>query len=174
MENKQKEIRIYMACLASYNSGILHGRWIDALTGAEHIQEEITAMLSASPVPNAEEHALHDYEGFGGVSLSEWAGVDEICGLAEFIQGNDDLGAAVLSHFSGDLEDAKRAIEDNYAGCYRSAAEFAEEITEQSGTEIPKSLRYYIDYEAMARDMLINDVFAIEPAHDEVHIFWQH
>lgn len=171
---ENNEIRIYMACLASYNSGILHGRWIDATLGAGHIWQEIKAMLAASPIEDAEEWALHDYEGFEGVQLSEYQGVESIVEIAEFIQGNSELGAQVLAHHCGDLEAAKVAIEDHYAGCYRSVAEFAEEMTEQSGTEIPENLRFYIDYDAMARDMLINDVFAIETACDEVHVFWQH
>ena len=30
MTQQKTEIRIYVACLASYNGGILYGRWIDA------------------------------------------------------------------------------------------------------------------------------------------------
>ena len=39
--------RIYVACLASYNAGILHGEWIDA-TDADEIREAIETMLSKS------------------------------------------------------------------------------------------------------------------------------
>ena len=173
MENKN-EIRIYMACLASYNNGILHGRWINALSGEDHIRQEITAMLAASPIEDAEEWAMHDYVGFGSVRLSEYEDIATICEMAEFIQGNDDLGVAVLEHYAGDLEMSRSAVEDHYAGCYRSVAEFAEEMTEQQAEQIPDNLRFYINYEAMAQDMLIGDVFAIELAYDEVHIFWQH
>ncbi|WVX49323.1 hypothetical protein ROLI_024150 [Roseobacter fucihabitans] len=52
-------------------------------------------------------------------------------------------------------------------------AEFAEELTEQS-TDIPESLRFYIDYEAMARDIEINDVFTIDTGFEQVHVFWSH
>ena len=38
--------RIYVACLASYNAGILHGEWIDA-TDADVIREAIANMLSS-------------------------------------------------------------------------------------------------------------------------------
>jgi len=45
--------RMYVACLASYNNGRLHGRWID-LDGAslDDVQDEIAAMLRESPYPN--------------------------------------------------------------------------------------------------------------------------
>jgi len=43
--------RIYVACLASYNNGVLHGAWMDA-TDADAMREEIATMLRASPYPN--------------------------------------------------------------------------------------------------------------------------
>lgn len=43
--------RIYVACLASYNAGRLHGRWIDA-ADADTMREEIAEILRASPFPN--------------------------------------------------------------------------------------------------------------------------
>ena len=69
------------------------------------------------------------------------------------------------------MDDAKAAIEDRYAGEYRSVADFAEELTEQTVT-IPESLQFYIDYQRMARDMEINDILAIETGFEEIHIFW--
>lgn len=40
--------------------------------------------------------------------------------------------------------------------------------------EIPKALQYYIDYDRMARDWeMSGDIFTIEIAHDEVHLFWE-
>lgn len=44
--------RIYVACLASYNSGDLHGAWIDATQDVEAIREEIHQILKTSPEPN--------------------------------------------------------------------------------------------------------------------------
>jgi len=45
-------VRIYAACLASYNNGVLHGRWIDADSDVDAMQTELAAMLRASPYPN--------------------------------------------------------------------------------------------------------------------------
>jgi antirestriction protein len=64
--------RIYVACLASYNDGILHGAWIRADQPVDGIIADAQAMLDSSPVPFAEEWAIHDYEGFGALRLSEW------------------------------------------------------------------------------------------------------
>jgi len=64
-------IRIYVACLAAYNNGHLHGRWIDATRGESHICEQTRAMRAASPIEAAEEWAIHDYEGFEGAPISD-------------------------------------------------------------------------------------------------------
>ncbi|MCB0094432.1 MAG: antirestriction protein ArdA, partial [Caldilineaceae bacterium] len=58
--------------------------------------------------------------------------------------------------------------------CYANLADFAQELTEDT-TKIPENLRYYIDYERMGRDMeMSGEIFTIEAAHDEVHVFWNH
>jgi len=50
--------RIYVACLAAYNNGRLHGRWIEAADPHE-VWEQVSAMLAASPESDAEEWAIH-------------------------------------------------------------------------------------------------------------------
>ena len=163
--------RIYVACLAAYNNGCLHGRWIDATTPDE-ISTHVLAMLAASPIPDAEEHAIHDYEGFEDVRLSEYASFDTVCELADVIEENGELGGKLLSHYGDNLAEARAAF-DEYAGESRSAADFAEQLHEDSGTEIPDSLRYYIDWQALARDMALNgEIIVLQTSFDEVHIFW--
>ena len=165
------EIRIYVACLAAYNNGQLHGAWIDATQDLDDIMAEVQEMLKASPQPDAEEYALHDYEGFGGIRLSEWTGLEQAHEYAVFVQDHGELGAKLLDHV-GDLENTQAVLSDGYAGCYDTLAVFAEEFTDGM-TEIPECLVYYIDYERMANDMEMNgEVFTIETAHDEVHVFW--
>jgi len=70
-----EEIRIYVADLAAYNNGKLHGVWIDATQDLDDIQEQINAMLEKSPEGFAEEYAIHDDEGFGGYSVGEYDGI---------------------------------------------------------------------------------------------------
>ncbi|WP_028284479.1 antirestriction protein ArdA [Oceanicaulis alexandrii] len=173
MGEQNTEIRIYVACLAAYNNGRLHGRWIDAAQDADDIRAEISDMLAASPIPKAEEWAIHDHEGFEGAPISECHGIDSVADLAAFIAEHGALGGKLIEHYGGDLDEARTAIEDHYAGEYASLAEFAQELTEQS-TTVPKCLDFYIDYERMGRDMALCDVFAVETAFNELHIFWSH
>lgn len=171
METTTDEIRIYVACLAAYNSGTLHGRWINANQDAWEIWNEVSAMLKASPIEEAEEWAIHDYEGFHGVTISEWEGFEQVLEIAAFIAEHGELGGKLIAYF-GSLQDAQNAIGDHYAGEYRSTADFVREMTEQ-GTEIPESLQYYIDWNAMARDWEINDILTIETGFENVHVFWR-
>ena len=172
MNQQISDIKIYVACLAAYNSGHLHGTWIDATQSADEIHKDIKAMLKASPIENTEEFAIHDCDGFEGVSISEYSGIEEVAELAEFIEEHGALGGAVMDYFN-DLDYARETIEEHYHGEYSSLADFAQELTEET-TQIPDNLAYYIDYEAMARDLEINDVLAIETSHNEVHVFWRY
>ncbi|MDX5984934.1 antirestriction protein ArdA [Sphingomonas echinoides] len=163
--------RIYVACLAAYNNGILHGAWIDAARDPWELWDDIRAMLQASPVAGAEEYAIHDYEGFGGVRIAEYEGIDCVAHIAAFIVEHGALGAAVLDYYGDDMAEAREALEDRYIGSYTSLADYVQELTEDT-TTIPASLRYYIDWQAMARDAeMSGDLFTIETAHDEVHVF---
>lgn len=163
--------RIYVACLAAYNNAILHGCWIEATT-PEAIRDAVHAMLAASPVPGAEETAIHDYEGFEGASLPECASFEAVCDLADFVTEHGALGARLYRHFGGRLEEARAAFED-YAGQYKTAADFAEDLIRETGTEIPASLEYYVDWQALARDMALNgEILVFQTGFDEVHIFW--
>jgi antirestriction protein len=84
MISTETKPRIYVACLASYNSGILHGAWFDASSDVDEMQAAINAVIESSPVPDAEEWAFHDYEGFG--RLHEWQCLDSIAEMVEMYE----------------------------------------------------------------------------------------
>ncbi len=166
-----EEIRIYVADLAAYNAGHLHGVWIDATQELDDIQEQVDAMLAASPVEGAEEYAIHDFEGFDAYRLGEYEGLESAHQIACFIEEYPAFGSALLAHFN-DLEQARKAAEEDYCGCYSSLADYAQELTEETSS-IPPHLVMYIDYRAMARDMEYSgDVFTLETGFKQVHVFW--
>ncbi len=165
--------RIWVGCLAAYNAGHLHGRWID-VTDTDDIWETVRAMLADSPEANAGEWSIFDYEGFDGAEVSESAGFDRVCVLADYIGEHGELGGKLLEHFGQDLDEAHAAFED-YAGEHKNLGDFATDFTEETGTEIPESLALYIDYDAMGRDMeLGGDIYTVETGFEQVHIFWSH
>ena len=132
----------------------------------------IRAMLKASPEPLAEEFAIHDHEGFGGVEIGEFASIGRVVEIAAFLRARGRLGALVLAEVGGDLDAAVSALDEQYRGVFASLADCFQDLTEET-TAIPETLRFYIDYEAMARDARLNgEVFTVETAHHEVHVFW--
>ena len=163
--------RIYVACLAAYNNGYLHGAWIDAAQEPWAIYDAVRDLLAASPMEGAEEWAIHDYEGFGEISLTEYASFERVSALAAFITEQGDIGAALLNYYGGDLDEAQAAMTDRYHGAHASLADYMQDVTEET-TAIPHALRYYIDYQAMARDAeLSGDVFTVSTSLDVVHVF---
>ena len=165
-------IRIYVACLAAYNNGHLHGEWIN-VTDEASIWEAVQAMLFSSPIEEAEEWAIHDYEGFEGAEVGEYFSFENIVELADYIRERGELGAQVLNYYGGNIEDAKSRF-DEYAGEYNSLADYAEELTAQTGETIPERLAPYIDYKAMAHDYEQSGDFLTFRVGGSVHIFWAH
>jgi antirestriction protein len=171
---KTLEPKIYVACLAAYNNGYLHGKWIEANQGIDHLWDGVKEVLAKSPIPNAEEFAIHDFEDFGSASIEEYTSLDVVAEIAAFIAEHGELGSEVLGHTSENLEEARQVIEECYHGEFNSEEDFAYYwMHEVDCREIPDYLHHYIDYQAMARDFFITDFFSIEFNH-KVHVFSHH
>lgn len=147
--------RIYVACLAAYNSGRLHGEWIDADQEAEAIWAEIQTMLESSPEPDAEEWAIHGYENFGGLSIDENESIERVAQLAQLIAKHGYAYACYADHKGIEYATAEGFLED-YCGEYDSEAAYAEEYFTENN-EIPDYLQMYIDWQRVADDLFIND-----------------
>jgi antirestriction protein len=125
--------KIYVACLAAYNNGQLHGAWIDATQDADTIQEAIEAMLEASPQPESEEYAIHEYEGFGKIKLSESESIDTVADLAQAIEEHGEAFECFYQNESFDsVSDAVEAFKECYSGEYKSKADWAESYLEET------------------------------------------
>ncbi len=167
------EMKIYVADLAAYNNGKLHGVWIDALQDIDDIYEQVHDMLRQSPEPFAEEYAIHDYEGFEGYSVSEYEGLEAVHTIACFLIEHEGYGAELLN-YAGDIESAQRLYDEAFQGEYCNLEDYARTFTEET-QELPNNLAYYIDYERMGRDMeLTGDIFTIQSDVHTILVFWAH
>jgi antirestriction protein len=161
--------RIYVASLADYNAGRLHGRWIDADQSVDDIHAEIAELLAESRELIAEEWAIHDYENFGGLRLSEFEDLEFVAEVARLMGEHGTMFAELVAHFGGTsgVEEARRHMEEGYCGEFDKLEHFAEQFLDDCYGDALKSLpdfiRYHIDYEGIARDMeLSGDVFTIK------------
>lgn len=170
--------RIYVASLADYNAGHLHGAWIDADQSVEELEKAIQEILRSSPSPGAEEWAIHDYEGFGPLRLSEYESLAYVARVAAGIEKHGLVFAAWTDHIEN--EDDLDAFEDAYFGCWTSLDEYGLDMLEDFGylaeieRRLPEHLQPYvrIDAKGFAEDLAAGgDIVAIENPEGGVWIF---
>lgn len=164
--------RIYVACLASYNNGVLHGAWIDATLSEDEIQQEINKMLKSSPVSDAEEWAIHDYEGFNGLSLGS-CNLEKISEIAQAIEQHGEIYAKYADYVGIEYADPDE-FQECYKGEFESMADFAENRYEETGeiNDVPAWAKDHIDWESIAHDWKCSgDYWTIETGYEQVHVF---
>jgi antirestriction protein len=166
--------RIYVACLAAYNAGTLHGAWIDADQPAEDIHTAVRDMLATSPEPGAEEWAIHDFEGFDGLRLSEWESFERVSAIARGIAAHGEEFAAWLSYDPSRDPTDHSAFEDAYLGEWESLRAYAEDYAESSGlddlAEKTGSPYIRVDLDALERDLDI-ELYTVDSGHHTVYVF---
>ena len=171
--------RIYVASLSDYNAGRLHGAWLEASAEVDALEEGIQAMLAASPTPGAEDWAIHDYEGFGPLRLSEY---EQISTVAAVSAGIAEHGAA-FAHWAAmvgtsDVESLDR-FEDAYLGHAESIESYAEELLDDLGVLrqidglIPEHLQPYVTFDVVgfARDLELSGDLMTSEADDGIYVF---
>ena len=171
--------RVWIADLAAYNEGHLHGEWVDATLGVEELVEAGKRIIASSPAYSPEELAIHDHEGFGGI-LGEYDGFEYVAALAEAIEENGDAFLAYMKSRAADLyeRDVDAIVEsfrERYCGEFESEEDFAREQVSECGwhgvpaqeLEVPNAwpavklkvfeeLEDYLDWETIARDIFLN------------------
>ena len=165
--------RIYVASLSDYNSGRLHGAWIDADQDVDDIHEEIKAMLAESKEPIAEEWAIHDHDEFAGVNIGENESIETVSAVGKGIAEHGEGFACFVSwrglNHLGD--DPITAFQDCYQGCWKDTEDFAYDQYENGlWGACSEALVPYIDFEKMARDLFMGDYWSAE-GDEGIHIF---
>lgn len=183
--------RIYVACLASYNNGTLHGRWID-LEGMDlaDLQAEIAEMLRESPYPNvevadpetgemvpsAEEWSIHDYDGIP----SSFGENPDLENVLDYVACHEEHGEAYDAYVSwrGREYASKEDFEDCYRGEYPTAADYCEEFVSDCYSDalngLPSFLQYAIDWEVVAREFETGGDVAFIDHGSSVYVFDNH
>ncbi|MGO1069471.1 antirestriction protein ArdA [Lysobacter sp. CA199] len=151
---------IYVACLASYNAGILHGDWIDLeILDAEEAREEIARILRESPRPNVkvrcpdcDGEGAHPYsdaarcetcKGTGRVSSAEeWAAHDydgfpssfgehpDLDELVAYAEAVEEHGDAFVAYFDNESHDDVASAVEGFSDAYGGEFRNAEEWAE--------------------------------------------
>ena len=164
--------QIYVVCLAAYNSGRLYGAWIDVLD-EDKISEDIEAMLASSPESGAEEWAIHDTKGFGGIEIDKNENIEVIAMLGALIE---EYGIEIVSaarDVCSTLGELKKTITDRYLGCFDTREDYAKDIIERTGElrDVPENLARYFDFVSFGSDLELGGDICTVRGQSGLHVF---
>ena len=168
-------MKIYVASVADYNNGVPHGVWIDVEdTTMEDVQEQIDAMLAASPTEpgTAEEWEIHDVEDIPRGLI--WNGLPKILEFAEYSR-KYDYYQDPFYHWvdDGNVNNMDEFL-DYFEGEYTSTEEFVEKYLDDLGDlqDLPDIIKYNIDFEGIWTDFKAGgDFYEIKNADHKVYIY---
>jgi antirestriction protein len=172
--------QVWIGCLAAYNAGRLHGKWVDAYD-ADEMEEAAKEVIRTSPAwqldGHAEEWFIADYNAFPHSvvgELGEYASFETVANVANALQDHGDTFAAWLeTQDSGlDLSDTKlvERFQEEYRGDYDSEEAYAMEYACElgwsglEGSQI-EEIASYIDWESVARELFDHGTYTLEQGH---------
>ena len=150
---------LYCGTYGKYNSGNFRGIWVDVSTFDDYEDFENFCLAIHADEENPE-IMCQDGENIPDSLCCENIGGEEFNQIAEYCELCDDYGVSAVDDFlewysPEDLD----MIHDSYAGVYDSEEDFAREIVNgcYDLEKMMGDLSYYFNYEALARDLFVND-----------------
>lgn len=125
--------QVWIACLAAYNNGRLHGRWVPITGDPDDLHDAIKQVMQSSPIPGAEEWAFHDFEHVPRPLVDEWADIEKLCEFVVNLEQADDQDAffAYCEHCEDDPTGER--FSDRFRGRWDSERDFALERVGELG-----------------------------------------
>jgi len=163
-------IKIYVACLSSYNSGYHFGKWLDLSNYSsgddvlEAIQEEIldNEENPARKLYNEEpeEWAMHDIEGitYDQAGRTEWPDLDDLIEMNELLDEDETKAEALfgIKDYMGfnTLKEASDFYDEKLIGEFKDEEEMAYYIAEEVNCwDLSDGPGRYFDAAQFARDL---------------------
>jgi antirestriction protein len=127
---------VYVACLAAYNSGTLHGYWVDLeqASTVEDIRECIAYTLATSPALGAEEYAVHDHQGLPACLQSEWPDWQQVEAFMEArdaLHESEQVAYLLACNINHRVLD-EQEFSESFCGFWERPEDFAQEQAEQA------------------------------------------
>jgi antirestriction protein len=179
-----ERIAVWAGALSAYNSGILHGEWLQADVEPEELWDGVHRVLQTSPQPNEEEFGIFDHEGFQGIHLGEFESVERVTTLARLVAEHGEAFACWYNNDpSVELDEAEEQFAEAYMGAFDNQGELSahvedfmciEETMQEAYGVLPNWMAVYVkfDVEGFIRDLNYNgDVFTVERS-GKLYTFW--
>lgn len=174
-------LKIYVANLGKYNEGELVGEWLTLPASEEEIEELFVNIKvghydeDGEYIPGYyengviyEEPAIHAYESdIPGLEISEYSDITELNKIAEELDGLDEYEtetlSAIIEATGYNLEDAVNCIDDAVFYGGDTLEDVARELVSEGcyGEAIMEVPDYYIDFEAIARDLSYDNYYEV-------------
>ena len=150
---------LYCGTYGKYNSGNLSGMWVDLSTFDDY--EEFVNFCYAIHADEEDPELMYqDYENIPGSLYHEIMGEEGFNNIAKYCELCDEYSVEAVDDFlEWDSTEDLDNMHDAYVGVYDSREDFAREIVNgcYDLEKMMGDLSYYFDYEALARDLFVND-----------------
>lgn len=173
---------VWVACLAAYNSGILHGKWVNVPGTVEEMQEEIDSVIKSSPVPDAEEWEFHDHSDFKPFEIHQWEDIDSLVMKANILNDLSDHEKEAFECWDYqegpgmDEHDVLEAFRDQYVGSFKDGSDYAWEYFHECYPEQVNAdpTQWFIDWEK-AWEWMQNSwgYYGVQTGFETCHVFRQ-
>lgn len=156
--------RVWIASLADYNAGRLHGDWVDAAVEGDELVAAAEAILATSQEPGAEEWAIFDFDNFGPYRVGEYEDLHQVAAVARGI-AEDGEAFATYAQLSGARgEDLETGYVEAFVGYWHSLSAFVDDLLDDLGIResladsLPDWLAAHvsIDRDGVLRDLLVD------------------
>ena len=145
-------IKIYVASLEAYNNGKMVGDWV---TPTDYLSFEKFNDAIQIATKNADEVAVHDYE---GIDLdNEYPDFEDLYYFCRALEDSWLDNEAIIAYAENTGEELDNELiadaENSYVGTFNSFQEYAEDYADELIHSTDDFLKSYFDYESFARDL---------------------
>lgn len=154
------ERKVWVGLEGSYASGKLVGRWLDAAECTPEGMEDLLLTLQAEDLFGGEELSIMDHEGWGQVDPRAFP-MGHLSEIDDLLSERPEAAALIGAHGTHYYRDADAIREglDNVSiyGPYQNGVEdYAWAMVDDGAIEVPESVRNYVDFEALGRDLAMD------------------
>jgi prepilin-type processing-associated H-X9-DG protein len=176
--------RVWIADLAAYNEGYLHGKWVDA-TDEDELEQAKDAIIASSPAHFPEEWAIHDYDGFPDAivrQLGEYSSFKTVANVGRALEEHGEAFGKWLGvqdyGFDLDADDLGEQFQEHYRGEWESEKAYAMNLLIDDGLgwsgldgEQIDQIASYLDWDSIATELFQHGNYTFVDGHvfeDEV------